>query len=198
MLPHLGGPFCAGVFQMLDFSFGGLAGWLLFFPLGLFAWSLLEYVIHGPLSHHMGGYASRMHLYHHRHPEDIFTPPTAWVPLALLIFLAHWLLFGIDVALPLSLGSVMGFLRYEWLHWRIHFREPRNAFETRIRAHHLAHHYRRANSCFGVTTPFWDRVFKTLPESYDEDCAWALEKPVLTTKSNFSRLYGLGGNAKDA
>ena len=184
--------------RMLDFALSGLACWLLFFPLGLFVWSLLEYVIHGPLSHKMGGYASRMHLHHHRHTEDIFTSPMVWVPLALLIFVAHWLIFGLEVALPLSLGAVVGFLRYEWLHWRIHFREPRNAFERRIRAHHLAHHYRRPQFCFGVTTPFWDRVFKTLPDSYDADCAWALEKPVLTTKSNFGRLYGLGGGAEES
>ena len=74
------------------------------------------------------------------------------------------------------------------MHWRIHFRAPRNARERRLRAHHLAHHYCDARNYHGVTTRFWDRVLGTLPADHERDYARVEDHPPLEGKSNFGQV----------
>lgn len=159
--------------------------------LGIFAWTFIEYLIHGPMAHGLGGFAGKMHLHHHRHMEDIFTTPLVWVPIALVLFLGQWALLGIQVAFPVTVGAVIGFLYYEYQHWRIHCREPGSDYERTIRAHHLAHHARCPRYCFGVTSRMWDHVFGTFSPHYEEDCRRTESIPVLTGPTNFARVYGL-------
>ena len=45
---------------------------------------------------------------------------------------------GAMVILWIVLGIVAGFLRYERVHLRIHFRAPANARQELLRVHHLS------------------------------------------------------------
>src|SRR5262249_49780235 len=134
---------------------------------GVGVWTLLEYIIHGPLSHLFKTFVSPFHDVHHRDPHAVFTA-RAWLPL-LAITLALVVLSGFHPAIFFFLGVVGGFIGYEVVHYRIHFARPRNALETRLRLRHLAHHTRRPNALFGVTSPFWDRVFGTEPAPTDQE-----------------------------
>lgn len=153
---------------------------LALFALGLATWPLLEYAVHGWLSHCFRTPIAPYHREHHKDARRVFTSPTAWVPLAALVYL----LAGAGFAL----GLLCGFARYEYVHWRIHFREPRTARQRRLRAHHLAHHACSSNAFFGVTTRLWDRVFGTLPASWRDDYAQVAARPVLAGRSNFGTL----------
>jgi dihydroceramide fatty acyl 2-hydroxylase len=141
------------------------------FAAGVGAWSLLEYAIHGWLSHRFATPAATMHWSHHRDPRRVFTSVIVWAPAALAIYGLLALAIGGVAAVAIVLGVLTGFLRYERVHWRIHFRAPRNAREERRRVHHLSHHLRDPRAYHGVTTRVWDRVFGTLPAHHRDDYA---------------------------
>ena len=155
---------------------------------GLLAWPLLEYVIHGVLSHRLRTPAAAMHWTHHRDARRVFTPLAVWLPVALLLWAAGAQVAGAAPAGAVVLGIVAGFLRYEHVHWRIHFRAPANARQELLRVHHLSHHFRNPNAYHGVTTRFWDRVFGTLPAHHRDDYARVAERAPLEGASNFGRV----------
>ena len=115
---------------------------LALFVLGFAAWSFLEYVIHGWLSHTFATPAAPLHWTHHRDPRRVFTSLLVWGPTSVAIWSLLALLAGPTPAAALVLGILAGFQRYEYVHWRIHFRAPRGARQELLRVHHLAHHFR--------------------------------------------------------
>lgn len=156
---------------------------------GFLFWGLLEYAIHGPLSHRWKTFVSPLHANHHRSPRNVFTSPIAVLPITLLLFGATTL-----VASPLQAsffigGTLAGFCRYEWMHWRFHFREPRGKRERLLRSHHLAHHFCNSRVYHGVSTRLWDRVFGTLPANWKKDYVRVEGLAPLTGKSNFVEIW---------
>ena len=132
------------------------------FVAGLFAWTLIEYVIHGVLGHAHRTFVTALHDVHHRDPHAVFALG-AWVPTAVVLIGAiAW--FGLAPGVVCYGGIVCGFAVYEYVHYRIHFVSPANAVEERLRARHLAHHTREPDAIFGVTSRIWDVVFGTEPE----------------------------------
>lgn len=159
------------------------------FVIGFAGWSFVEYAIHGLLSHRFSTPVSPLHWQHHREPQAVFTAPLAWVPGVLVAFAGLSLLAGASQAAALTAGLLCGFARYEYVHWRIHFREPRNARQTRLRRHHLAHHFRSPKNYCGVTTRFWDRVFGTLPAHCEQDYAAVADRAVIEGPSNLRLIW---------
>jgi dihydroceramide fatty acyl 2-hydroxylase len=166
----------------------GIGVLLAAFGLGVLLWPLLEYAVHGWLAHTFRTFVSPLHGAHHTAPERVFTSPLASVPLAGLIWLGATSVAGMGAGSAFAAGVVAGFVRYEYLHWRIHFRAPRNAREGRRRSHHLAHHFCNARAYYGVSTDFWDRVFGTRPVDYPQHYARVREVPPLRGPSNLGTL----------
>jgi len=135
---------------------------LLIFGAGLFAWTLVEYVIHGVLGHAHRTFVTGLHEVHHRDPHAVFALG-AWIPTA-VVLIGAWAMFGLAPGVIFYGGIVCGFVVYEYVHYRIHFAHPRFALEERLRARHLAHHTREPDAIFGVTSRIWDVVFGTEPE----------------------------------
>lgn len=157
--------------------------------LGLLAWTFVEYLIHGILSHRYRTFVTPLHGAHHTDPRAVFTSPVASVPVTLLFFGAGALLFGATLSAAFCAGLVAGFARYEYVHWRIHFRAPLGDRQRRLRDHHLAHHFRDARAYHGVTTRVWDRVFGTLPPHWREDYARVADRPPLGGPSNLRATW---------
>jgi len=161
---------------------------LLCFLLGGLLWPLIEYAIHGFLAHRLRTFVSPLHWAHHEDPRAVFTSPAAWLPALLAVLgIAVWSMGG-AAGTAFTAGAALGFARYEWLHWRIHFRSPRGAREQQRRAHHLAHHYVDPGAYHGVTTRFWDRVFGSLPTRSARDYAQVAGREPLQGRSNLGRL----------
>ena len=99
------------------------------------------------------------------------------------------LAIGAAPAGAVVLGVLAGFVRYEHVHWRIHFRAPVSARQELLRVHHLSHHFRNPKAYHGVTTRFWDRLFGTLPARHRDDYARVAHHAPLVGKSNFGRLW---------
>jgi dihydroceramide fatty acyl 2-hydroxylase len=161
------------------------------FAAGVLAWTLVEYVIHGVLSHRLRTFATPLHAAHHRDPHAVFTVG-AWIPVGLATVCGLWF-FGLAPAMRFYLGLLAGFAGYEAIHYRIHFSAPRTDLEARLRARHLAHHMRAPNEIFGVTTALWDRVFGTEPvpsRRRELEAAVAGVAP-LTGPSNWRRAFAM-------
>ena len=162
---------------------------LALFALGFLLWPLVEYAIHGWLSHRFQTFVSPLHWGHHRNPHNVFTTVLAWGPVAAVIGVGLGLVFGALPAAAITGGVLTGFLRYEYVHWRIHFRAPLNERQRRLRAHHLAHHFCNPKAYFGVTTTLLDRLFGSLPPTFEADYARVADRPPLRGPSNFGTLW---------
>jgi len=136
--------------------------YLIMFGLGVFAWTFIEYAIHGILSHIFTTFATPLHHQHHLDPHAVFTVG-AWIPTAVVSLIVFGL-FGLTPATTIWLGIVAGFLGYELFHYRIHFARPICRLEEHMRTRHLAHHFLEPAKIFGVTNRIWDRALGTEPE----------------------------------
>ena len=141
---------------------------------GLFIWTLSEYWLHRKVFHwdpdHPIGHRLHfiIHGVHHDHPNDkmrLVMPPGASIPLALLFFGLFWLVFGAPSAYPLFAGFLVGYLIYDYMHYYLHHAVPRTKLGKSLREQHMRHHFQDHRFGYGVSSPLWDAVFRTLPRT---------------------------------
>jgi sterol desaturase/sphingolipid hydroxylase (fatty acid hydroxylase superfamily) len=130
---------------------------------GLAAWTLLEYVLHRWVFHHAPWIRNR-HEEHHHDPKAFVGTPT-WlsiVAIASLILLPSVWLGGLAIGSSFTAGLVLGYLAYVAAHYGSHYGHFRpGSYLARLKRRHAIHHHGDGERNFGVTTPFWDRVFGT-------------------------------------
>ena len=143
--------------------------WL--FPLGLLSWSLIEYGLHRFVFHldisnsRLRRLVNSSHIEHHIEPRNathlLVTTGYGMGVSTLLYGLALAATQNWFQAAGILSGVWAGFLYYEFVHYRVHLtlgNSPLMAYQRRA---HFHHHFRDSASCFGVTTPLWDYVFRT-------------------------------------
>jgi sterol desaturase/sphingolipid hydroxylase (fatty acid hydroxylase superfamily) len=139
--------------------------WLSAAAAGALAWTFFEYILHRFVLHRIPVFAA-MHDAHHEAPLAFVGTPT-WLSLSVIlgfVFLPAWALGSFNMASGLTIGVMAGFFWYGIVHHAIHFRRPRMIAKRLILAsrRHSQHHYATRSGNFGVTTSFWDRVFRTV------------------------------------
>ena len=90
-------------------------------------------------------------------------PPSASIPLALLFVGLFQLLLPTDAAWALTVGFLGGYLGYDMTHYYVHHRRPKGPIGRRLRELHMRHHFQDHTRGYGVSAPWWDRVFGTSP-----------------------------------
>ena len=152
-----------------DLSVAAVAG---VFALGIIAWSLTEYLLHRFVFHLEpdSRWGRRLHFIihgvHHDFPHDpmrLVMPPAVSIPLAIVFWLGFRALLGPAWALPAFAGFLLGYLVYDMSHYHMHHHRSKNRLSLALRRYHYRHHFQQADRGFGVTTPLWDRVFRTSP-----------------------------------
>jgi sterol desaturase/sphingolipid hydroxylase (fatty acid hydroxylase superfamily) len=142
------------------------------FVLGLGAWSLAEYLLHRFVFHFQPDtrWGRRLHFIihgvHHDYPHDpmrLVMPPSVSVPLAILTFVGFRALLGPEWSLPFFAGFLVGYLFYDMTHFHIHHHRATNRLSLALRRYHYRHHFQQSSRGYGVTSPVWDRVFRTNP-----------------------------------
>jgi len=143
---------------------------LLFFA-GLFFFTFIEYLMHRYL-YHMHPESEKgkkiaytMHGVHHDYPKDksrLAMPPVLSLILATVFFIIYRAVMG-DYVFGFLAGFLMGYTAYLGIHYSIHAFKPPKNFLKILWEHHLIHHYRETDKAFGVSSPFWDFVFRTMP-----------------------------------
>lgn len=144
---------------------------LVWFPIGLVSWQLMEYVVHKSLFHWQGiGPITRRfhditHGFHHKYPDDpdrLVMPVAVSVAIGGIIGGLAYLLHRPEMTLPWWCGLVSGYVFYDFMHWSTHFRRPLTRWGKTMRAHHMAHHFADIDSNFGISHRWVDRVMGTL------------------------------------
>lgn len=140
-----------------------LALWV---PVGVALWTLMEYLLHRFVLHHLPPFAA-MHAMHHRNPRAYVSTPTVVtiVLFAVLVFMPMLWLASVWVASAVTLGVLLGYVGYGLMHHAVHhWRGMGTWFAARKRCHAL-HHHSEKPVYYGVTTSVWDHVFGTAKAS---------------------------------
>jgi sterol desaturase/sphingolipid hydroxylase (fatty acid hydroxylase superfamily) len=137
--------------------------WCLAFAGGLFAHTLFEYLAHRLLMHGPGPFSGQ-HDVHHRSPTaDIGIPTWLSGAAGLSVFLPLWYEFGLNIASGITAGLIVGYLWFGLLHHAIHrWRARDGSYLHRAKRRHSRHHSEPTPCNFGVTTSYWDRLFRTI------------------------------------
>jgi sterol desaturase/sphingolipid hydroxylase (fatty acid hydroxylase superfamily) len=142
---------------------------ILFFA-GLSLWTLIEYFLHQFVFHYhpKSEWGKKLfwmlHGIHHDYPNDpmrLVMPPSISLPIAAAIFTLFYFTLGKYNSLPLMAGLTVGYLIYDVTHYAVHYFPLKSSYFKFIREHHLRHHFQDPQHGFGVSSPFWDLVFKT-------------------------------------
>lgn len=143
-----------------------------FFALGLFAWTFAEYVLHRWIFHWTKDtpWGRRVHFVlhgvHHDFPNDkdrLVMPLGASFAFAVIFYALFTLTMGRTIGEPFLAGFIIGYLFYDGTHYFVHHFRPRSAWGKLLRRHHMTHHHADHDGGFGVSTPLWDIVFRTMP-----------------------------------
>jgi sterol desaturase/sphingolipid hydroxylase (fatty acid hydroxylase superfamily) len=137
--------------------------WLAAYGVGLFVWTLAEYLIHRGVLHNVV-YFRELHDQHHAAPTDLIGTPIwlSFTVIAAVVFWPSWYLFGLGIASGFTAGVVTGYVGYSFVHHVLHHWHPRHgSYLYTVKRRHALHHHNDVEGNFGVTTLFWDHVFGT-------------------------------------
>lgn len=141
---------------------------------GYLFWTLTEYWMHRVVFHFEpeDGIGARLHWVihgvHHDHPNDplrLVMPPSVSIPLAAGFLALFALVLGSQAWLAFGAGFLAGYLIYDMTHYHLHHHTPRTRMGRKLREQHMRHHFQDHDAGFGVSVPFWDHVFGTVPTS---------------------------------
>ena len=141
------------------------------FILGLFVWTFIEYIMHRFVFHYdqpNKPWAQRLHFIfhgvHHDYPSDakrLVMPPSVSIPLALVFYFLFKALMPDAYVFAFFPGFIIGYLMYDISHYAIHHFNLKGAFWKKIKQHHMLHHYQDPDKGYGVSSPLWDKVFRS-------------------------------------
>jgi len=156
------------------------AGWwhvLISVVIGLLIWPLVEYLLHRFVFHFSPKNPSEkmkrmlflMHGIHHAQPREktrLVMPPVVSIPLAAVFY---GILYGLVGKLlgfqnyvdGIFAGFLIGYVTYDMTHYALHHFSFKGKYFVKLRRHHMAHHFKTHNERYGVSTWFWDDVFRT-------------------------------------
>jgi len=141
-----------------------------YFLLGIGVWTLTEYVLHRFVFHWLppGKIGARLHFIfhgvHHDYPSDskrLVMVPTVSIPLAALFYVMFYFLLGNQNVTPFFSGFLVGYLFYDISHYAIHHFNLKSKFWLALKQHHMLHHYMDMDHGYGVSSKFWDLIFRT-------------------------------------
>ena len=149
------------------------------FVVGAFLWTFSEYTLHRFLFHYQPKtpQAERIfflfHGVHHAQPQcktRLVMPPVVSIPMSLVMYGLLYLLFAVILGLPSWVGPVLsgfiaGYLFYDLTHYATHHFAMRHGIWKYLKRYHMQHHYKTPNARYGVSSPLWDVVFHTKPQT---------------------------------
>jgi sterol desaturase/sphingolipid hydroxylase (fatty acid hydroxylase superfamily) len=144
---------------------------LISFLAGILLWTLIEYIIHRWVFHYEPKTVTGrkihflVHGIHHDYPRDatrLVMPLLVSAPLAIFFFYVFMAAFGSFYLIVFS-GFVLGYVSYDSIHYATHHINMKGKIGAFLRAYHLRHHYEDEHTAYGVSTPLWDYIFRSIP-----------------------------------
>jgi sterol desaturase/sphingolipid hydroxylase (fatty acid hydroxylase superfamily) len=130
---------------------------------GLLSWPLIEYLLHRFVLHGLQPFCG-WHAQHHARPNALMGAPTVLTSslILTLVFLPALWSTGLWRACALTLGVVSGYTGYAITHHATHHWRGHSAWLKQRKRWHALHHRPVAQpGRYGVTSGFWDHVFRT-------------------------------------
>jgi sterol desaturase/sphingolipid hydroxylase (fatty acid hydroxylase superfamily) len=159
------------LYWSFDHKFLSLYETIAVFMLGTLSFTLVEYIMHRflfhlpPTSERNKKISYIIHGVHHDYPKDkdrLAMPPVISILLATGLLYLFNLLMG-NVSFAFTAGFVLGYAGYLFVHYIVHaYKAPKNFLKV-LWVHHGIHHYKRPDKAFGVSSPLWDHIFRTMP-----------------------------------
>ena len=138
---------------------------LLFFT-GWCTWTFVEYILHRFWMHDKDSNSAmaQTHHHHHTHPTEIVV--TNLHRLALISVFVMLVLVGayLNDYFTFLVGLFFGVTGYFLMHRFLHLKLAQQVFKRLVR-YHIYHHCKYPNTCFGISVPWWDDLFKTVPST---------------------------------
>ncbi|CAN5248069.1 sterol desaturase family protein [soil metagenome] len=151
------------VYAIWTAAAGGWASWLGAFIAGAAAWTLVEYLLHRFVLHHVP-YIKAMHEAHHDDQLALIGTPI-WISLAVMVVVVLVPLSLVTerpIAIGLACGLMLGHFWYGSVHHIIHhWTLKQGGYFYRLKRRHMLHHHFDEMGNFGVTNGFWDVIFGT-------------------------------------
>jgi sterol desaturase/sphingolipid hydroxylase (fatty acid hydroxylase superfamily) len=154
-------------FQFTDNNFNKT---VLLYASGIVSWTLIEYILHRYVFH-IDEYIPKLkrlhymlHGIHHEQPRDrerLFMPPVPGTIIAGILLLFWYLVIGVH-SFGFMAGISTGYLLYSYIHYSVHTKPVFEPLKS-LWKHHALHHYKYPDRAYGVSSPLWDIVFKTMP-----------------------------------
>jgi 4-hydroxysphinganine ceramide fatty acyl 2-hydroxylase len=141
------------------------------FILGIFIWTFVEYIMHRFVFHYAPPdkpWAQRMHFIfhgvHHDYPSDakrLVLPPSVSIPLATIFYFLFEAILPVNYIFGFFPGFILGYLFYDISHYAIHHFNFKGNLWKKIKQHHMLHHYQDPDKGYGVSSPLWDKIFRS-------------------------------------
>ncbi|HKJ44544.1 MAG TPA: sterol desaturase family protein [Balneolales bacterium] len=147
-----------------------LSSAILIFLGAVLFWTLFEYLMHRYVFHFIteSELVQKLHYtihgVHHEYPRDkerLFMPPVPALIIISVLFTVIYMVMQQYVYIFLP-GFLTGYLLYAFIHYATHSRHYPKFLKPIVR-HHSLHHYKYPDKAFGVSSPLWDYIFRSMP-----------------------------------
>lgn len=148
------------------------------YAIGLLVWTFTEYILHRYMFHFpaKGKFAKRFvflfHGLHHDDPNDptrlVMPPVPAIVIMAMLYGLFSLVVPAMYLEVFMS-AFVIGYLCYDYIHYATHHFKMTGTISRYLKKFHLQHHFRHEKAKYGVSSPLWDIIFRTMTGPKEEE-----------------------------
>lgn len=140
------------------------------FLLGMIFFTWVEYNVHRyffhmkPTTERRAKIQYTAHGVHHEFPKDkdrLAMPPVLSITIATILLFIFRLILG-DLVFSFLPGFLVGYAGYLSVHYMVHaFQPPKNIFKA-LWINHGTHHYKNGEVVFGVSSPLWDYIYRTM------------------------------------
>ena len=140
------------------------------FFLGMLSFTWVEYNVHRYFFHMKATTERRAkiqytaHGVHHEFPKDkdrLAMPPVLSITISTILLFVFRLILG-DLVFSFLPGFLVGYAGYLSVHYMVHaFQPPKNFFKA-LWINHGTHHYKDGQVVFGVSSPLWDYIYRTM------------------------------------
>ncbi|OIQ17040.1 MAG: fatty acid hydroxylase [Bacteriovorax sp. MedPE-SWde] len=143
----------------------------LFAVIGLVVWTFTEYILHrfvfhmptiGPLTER---FVFLFHGLHHDDPDDptrLVMPPVPAILIVALLYGFFSLLVPEKFIFVFMAFFIVGYLCYDYIHYATHHFKMTSKVGRYLKKFHLQHHFRHEKAKYGVSSPLWDYIFRTV------------------------------------
>jgi len=136
---------------------------------GVLVWTLFEYAMHRYLFHlesKVPVIRWLIFLIHGNHHADPGDPLRGLMPLPVSVGVGLMIWAGCVAVLGMAgtwafLGFMIGYVIYDAVHYACHQLPMRGKMASRLKRHHMRHHYVDDERNFAISAIFWDRVFRS-------------------------------------